>query len=206
MQTLKYFKVHLQSESPLVMHCDKYCNPLHPEAQKLKKITSLRKKNDEHYISMSKLEWTGGLYYDEEIGIHIPSKCIRGALKAAARKSRKGSQINGIIIDCAIGTPIIGLEKHTPETLFEIRNKNGEQSHVFCEHVVVNKARILRTRPIFNKWEIKFDVILDSDLCDEKDMRDFFDTAGFECGIGELRPQRLTGTYGRFSVKEIKER
>lgn len=205
MEVLKSYNIHLKSLSPLIMHSDKLCNPLNPMTKKLKEITSLKTKKDEHHLAMAKIEWESTLYYNDEIGIHIPSKCLRGCIKSAAKKFKLGKATKGITVDCAIGTPLIGYEKYTPEKLWEVRNKKDEQTHVFCETVVVNRSRIMRTRPIFPNWEIRFDIYLNHELFSLKQLENVLNTAGFEYGLCELRPENATGTFGRFTLEGIKE-
>lgn len=205
MEVLKKLSVHLKSLSPLIMHSDKGCNPLHPLTKKIKEISCIMKKKDEHYLAMSRLEFEIGMYYDEEIGIYIPAKCLSACFKSAAKKFKLGKASKAVTIDCALGTPLIGYEKQTPEKLWEIKTKTGEQKHVFCESVVVNRARIMRTRPIFHSWEAKFDLYLNTELLSLEQIKRIIETAGFEFGLCELRPERATGTYGRFTLESLKE-
>jgi hypothetical protein len=197
--------VHLKGISPLIMHCDKLCNPMHPDSKRLKEISSIRGKKDEHYIAMSEIEWFGALYYDEEVGLHLTSKVLLGCFQAAARKFKLGKATKAIFIDCAVGVPLLGYEKMTPDKLWALKNKAGEQTHVFYNTVVVGMSRVVRTLPIFQKWELKFDLYLNTELLSEKQLATILNTAGFEFGFCELRPENASGTYGRFTVESINE-
>src|SRR5260221_5212092 len=206
MDTLKRYNVHLKSLSPVIMHSDKLCNPLNPITKKIKEISSIGKnKKDEHYIAMARLEWEGGMYYNEELGVYMPSKTLMGCFQAAARKFKLGKATKAVTIDCAIGTPLIGYKGMTIEKLWNATNKAGEQTHVFCETVVVSRARIMRTRSIFPKWEVNFDLYLNVELLSIEQLTKIIETAGFEYGLCELRPELATGTYGRFTLESIKE-
>jgi hypothetical protein len=154
---------------------------------------------------MARIEFEGALYYQEDIGIYMPAKCLGGCFKAAAKKFKLGKATKALTIDCAIGTPLIGYEGKNSEQLWQIVNKNDEQLHVFAETVVVNRARIVRTRPIFHKWEVKFDLYLNTELLSIEQLKRIVDTAGFEFGLCELRPEKATGTYGRFTLETLKE-
>jgi hypothetical protein len=178
---------------------------MHPLSKKLKEISKNRDKKDEHYQAMARIEFEGSLYYQDDIGIYMPSKCLAGSFKSAAKKFKQGKNTKALTVDCAIGTPLIGYEGKTSEQLWNTLNKNGEQTHVFAETVVVNRARIVRTRPIFQKWEIKFEVYLNTEILSFDWLKRIIETAGFECGLCELRPEKASGTYGRFTLHEIKE-
>ncbi len=203
MEGSKKFRIHLKGLSPLIMHSDKMCNPLDPKAKQLKEISSIRGKKDEHYLAMAELEWFGALYYDEEEGLIIPAKVLLGCFQAAARKYKLGKATKALMIDCAIGVPVIGYEKKTDKQLWDMRNKSGERLHVFSNTVVVGQARLVRTLPIFQKWELIFEVYLNTELLSAKQLETILQTAGFEYGFGELRPQNANGTYGRFALESL---
>jgi hypothetical protein len=205
MDTLKKYQIYIKGISPLIMHSDKLVDPLNPMKKKLSEITQIKKKKDEHYLAMAKIEWEAALYYSEELGIHMPSKCLKGCIKSAAKKYRLGTATKGILIDEPIGAKLIGYEKYTPEKLWEKVNDQGKQIHVFSESLRVGTAKIMRTRPIFPKWEVRFGIFVDLDIFSYKDLEMVLNTAGYEAGLCELRPEKAAGTYGRFNVEEIKE-
>jgi hypothetical protein len=205
MQTLRKYLIHLKSISPFVMNCDVLANPLHPTTKKLKEITSLKNKQDEHHLAIAKLQWEASLYYDEEIGVYLSSKMIIGCLRASARKEKKGLQIKAVIVDCLPGTPLLGYEGMTPTKLWTLKNKKGDQIHVFTEAVVVQRSKTMRTRAIFPHWEAKFEILLNTEILAEAEFKRILERAGFEYGVGELRPQLASGVFGRFNLIEMKE-
>ena len=204
METLKKFNIHLKSVSPLIMHSDTGCNPLHPVVKQLKEISAIKNKKEDHHLAMSKLEFKLSLYYDDEIGIYLPVKCLMGSFKAAARKSKKGPNCRGISIDASLGIPLIGYEEFDPEKLWNVESKNGRK-YAFIEPVNVQRAKIMRTRVILPSWEAKFDLYLDTECFESKELKTLIETAGFEKGLCELRPEKATGTYGRFTLESMKE-
>ena len=130
---------------------------------------------------------------------------IIGCLRASARKEKKGLQMKAVIIDCIPGTPLLPYEGATPESLWNTVNKKGSQQHVFTESVNVQRAKTMRTRPIFNEWQVKFEILLNTEILSEAEFKRIIERAGFEYGVGELRPQLATGICGRFQLEEMKE-
>lgn len=59
-------------------------------------------------------------------------------------------------------------------------------------------------RPRFNKWEIPMTILIDDEQISPDRIRELFDRAGSNLGLGDFRPQRK-GIYGRFRVDEWKE-
>lgn len=205
MSTLKKYAVHIKSLTPFIMCSDRLVNQLDPLTKEKKAMTSLKSKQDEHLLALAKIEWIGALYYDESLGLYIPSKCLRACFKAAAKKFKKGMKTKAITFDAFLGSPIIGYEGMTPEKLWEKKNKNGIQSHVHAVSVVINKSRVISTKPILHQWETKFVLHLNTEILSLAELEQIMSTAGFEYGIGAERPERATGNYGQFSIEEVKE-
>ncbi len=205
MNNTKKYSVHIKGATPLIMHCDKTCNPLHPLTKKIKEITCIRKKTDEHHLALARLEFEAALYYEKKLGVYMPSKCLQGCIKSAAKKFKLGRQTKAVILNEAIGYPLIPYVGETVDSLYNLINDEGERPYVFVENLMVGMARIVRTRPIFHNWEIKFSLFLDTELLPEKELGIILETAGYEYGLCELRPGRATGNYGTFSVEKFEK-
>lgn len=204
MSTLKSYTVQISSITPLIMSNDTLCDPLHPLTKEFKEISSNRKKEDSHHLAMSKIEWLGSLYYHEEIGFHMPSKCLLGCFRTAAKKFKMGLMTKAITLEHHIGTSLIGFEKETPDTLWKKVNAKGENIHVFKCSVVNNGGRVISTKPIIQKWGCFFDLHLNTEIMNEDKLKKIIETAGVEYGIGSLRPGLAKGAYGKFEMKDFK--
>jgi len=204
MSTLKCYTVHLSNLTPLIMSNDTLCDPLNPLTKEFKEISSNRKKEETHHLAMAKIEWLGALYYNDEIGFFMPSKCLLGCFRTAAKKFKMGLMTKAITLDQHIGTPLIGYEKETPDSLWQRSNSKGEKIHIFKCSVVNNGGRVISTKPIINKWECTFDLFLNTEIMNEAKLEKIIETAGVEYGIGSLRPGLAKGAYGKFEIKEFK--
>jgi hypothetical protein len=73
--------------------------------------------------------------------------------------------------------------------------------HTDSRAVVIpaTKGRILRHRPMFDKWSISFNMLVVSSMISATLARDILDGAGLYVGIGDFRPQKK-GPFGRFQV------
>lgn len=63
--------------------------------------------------------------------------------------------------------------------------------------IPATKGRILTHRPMFDDWQLRFEVKLDTALVSPKLLRQVIDDAGSRIGLGDFRPARK-GPYGRF--------
>ena len=177
----------------LMMHNVQLANPMNHWTKELKKLTSNRKKTDEVNEEVSRVEFMGGLYWDGKSFI-IPSGNIESALVEAGKKSKLGKTFkSGVFVyDDAI------LSFDGPKTP-EARWATGT-CHDF-RPVVVNKARIMRTRPVFNGWSTTITVMFDPEQINKEQIDSAMDTLGKVIGIGDNRPR-----YGRFEAKSVPEK
>lgn len=184
-------KVRIEGACPLLLHSPKLANPLDPLTKEMKKITAKRKKTDADYEMMSKLEYLGGLYENDE-GIQIPSTVIEGCIRSGATISRKGKDVQSSLSVYPIDVPLIYDGPKTGEALF----RSGK--FIDVRGVKVKNSRIMRTRPRFNNWALEFEIIIDDDTISKEDVFTFLEDGGRKKGICDFRP-----VFGRFTVASI---
>ena len=73
------------------------------------------------------------------------------------------------------------------------------KSTQFTVPVVVQRARILRTRAKFDQWTLRCTVDVDDELVDRTMLESWLDVAGRRIGLCDWRPER-SGQYGRFTT------
>jgi len=184
----KTIDFHVRGAAPLLMHSGQLANPTNKFAKAIKVITGKRKKTDEDYITLSDLEFRGGLYVDEQGRPVIPGEVIEGTIVSGAKKTKKGKDAkSGIIVDGNF--PLIYDGPKSVEGLL------ADERFRFITGAVVGQSRIMRTRPIFKTWEVKFTVSYLGDVFNPQEVIDFVETAGRVAGFGDWRPR-----FGRFDV------
>lgn len=181
-------KFNLVGEAPLVMHDGQLANPLNPLVQQIKKVSGKRSKTPADLEQLAKLEFVGGLYWDEKLGVILPAEVIESCLNGGARKFKEGPLAkSGMFI--SEHSKLLFDGPQTPEELWE------DESFRFQKLVVVQRARILRTRPIFENWSAVVEVNFNDNITDLEAIKKWFVTAGQIVGLCEWRPR-----YGRFDV------
>jgi len=70
-----------------------------------------------------------------------------------------------------------------------------------------NKARVMKTRPIWDTWEVSFILEVHNDTLTLATIKSIIDYGGAFVGIGSYRPQH-SGEFGRFTaeVTKVEER
>ena len=190
MNNIEIFKIRCKGVKPLLMANPQMANPLNHYAKELKKYSSKRNKTEDDHIEMSKIQFLGACYYDNEIGFFIPSENVEACIVAGAKVTKNGKKIPLAVNVVEYKIPLIhrGGDK-TPEELYE------DDEFQDVRFVNVNRSKVLRTRPRFDQWEIEFTVELDTTLLDPADFIEALNNAGQRAGLGDFRPK-----YGCFEV------
>jgi len=129
------------------------------------------------------------LYKDEEGNIVIPAYMVKACIREAGRNYRVRGR-------CSTFASMIRAGIIVQPEMIPLEH-NGWVVDV--RPVVVQKQRILRYRPRFNKWALNFEVVnLDPTVIHADILRKILDDAGKFCGLGDYRPE-----YGLFRVERF---
>lgn len=191
---MNILKIKIVGESPLMMHSERGANPLDPEAKELKMFTGKRKKTDEDYEEIAYRDWKLGLYFDENIGPYIPGLNLRSSIVEGGKMNKLGKSIQK-------GTMIIEdkikLEHDGPRT---IKGLWADAKYRDVRSVVVNQARNMRCRPIFHDWYLIAEIHYDTTIIDIDNILLAANNAGAYIGLGDFRPGKGNGSFGRYGV------
>ncbi len=182
----------IRGVTPLLMHSSQLSDPLNKYTKALKKITAIRKKTEEHYVEMGRIEMLGGLYWSKEYGLHLPGENIEACLIAAAKFKKLGTAFKRGAQVVELSCPLKGTG--APATPEEIA---ADDNFKYVKSVKVGTARIMRTRPIFENWETEFTVMFDPSQLQTEDILEAANSAGMMVGLGDWRPR-----FGKFEVVE----
>ena len=197
------YKVTIDGVSPVIVHNG--ASGLDTRSPAKLEIASIAKKRGSNRtetddLRLIELECQNSLYIGDDGKPTIPAAALRAAIEAAARKTKQGPDVReGLLVESIAFTYDV---KRYGKTVEEI----GESAQ-FTVPVVVQRARILRTRAKFDcPWSIEAIIDADDELVDVQKLTAWLDVAGRRIGLCDWRPQK-SGTFGRFvpaSVKAIK--
>lgn len=186
---MKNLKITFKGVTPLIMHSCQCVNPLHPISRELKKYTSKKKKTEEDLVKISDLEWEAGAYWKDGLGLYIPAENVEATIINGAKANRKGADIQKYCTVTDLYIPFEYGENLTKEEL--VQNYEYRDTRV----MTVMRARILRTRPRFDQWQITFHMQYDEAKIDIDTIVNALEYAGAYVGLCDSRPK-----YGKFSV------
>jgi hypothetical protein len=179
--------------TPLLLHNGQLADPLNEWTIRLKEITAKRIKTQAIHEEIARVEWYGSLYTNDAKRIGIPGEVIEAALQQGARQTKRGKDIpRGVI--CAGLWPLEYGGPLDPDTLFADPNYHDRRG------VVVQRSRTMRTRPIFKRWSLNFQLDYLPDVINVSDLQTILENTGQFIGIGDYRPR-----FGRFDVEKFEE-
>lgn len=184
---MKTLKVTWRNVTPLIMHSCKCVDPLHPISREMKKYTSKRSKTEEDLLKIADLEWEAGAYWMDDIGLYIPSENVEATLRNGAKAFKKGKDFEKYIKVTDLIIPLDYGERLTKEQL--IKDFRYRDTRV----MTVQKARVVRTRPRFNQWQIIFNLSYDETKIDLDTIVNCMEYSGNFIGLCDSRPK-----YGLF--------
>lgn len=191
---MKTIKFRWTGISPLLLQSSALADPLHPTTLEIKKLTSKRSKDktEADHNAIAKLEYAGNIYFDDERGPYLPGLNIDAAIRDGAKQLRKGATIQRGFTTFDEIIPILYEGPRTLDALWS--------DHRFVDRRAVNvqKAKTMRTRPIFRQWRIEFETAYDEDMLDFDTVVLSAEKAGRYVGVGTYRPR-----YGRFLSEVI---
>jgi len=172
----KVFDVEIEGTRPMLMHST--AGMLKPRDSRGAKPTPEQAAQD-------------ALYKDKDGNVVLPALNILATMKAAASDFKvggKGKKTFKQYIDSGI------------DVLPELPPLTYESWEIDARPVVIQRARIIRARPKFDSWSLKFQIkVIDPLLLDANHggsiLREILEAAGRHKGLGDFRPR-----FGQFRV------
>lgn len=175
---METFEVVIEGTRPLLMHST--AAMLKPKSNKI--------KSSEHDPVQ---EAKDCLYLCQNGKIGVPGFTILSAMRKAAVNLKKAGAGKKTLRDYVFS----GLR--IEEEMIELPDQKYE---IDIRPVVVQRARVMRARPLFTQWMLQFKVsILDEQTWDAGKVRGLLDEAGMYQGLLDFRP--LFGTFAVTSMK-----
>jgi hypothetical protein len=186
----KQVTVRLTGTSALIMHNGQLADPLNEGVKAMKKISGKRSKTEADFEALARLEYQGSLYMDATGRPVIPSHVLESVIVNGAKKSKDGLKAKAGMF----------VEKNAVLEYDGPKDRDGlwaDPNFRLVAAVVVSRARVMRTRPVFNEWAATVIINYDDTQVNEAQVLEWLKAAGTQVGIGDWRPK-----YGRFEVSK----
>lgn len=189
---MKQFEITCTGTRPLLLHNVRLASPLNPFAKEMKRLNAPRIKTDEDRMAMARVEFEGGLYFDDVLGPYIPGGNFLASIQEGAKIKRGGKKVERGVTILEFELPLIYRGPRTVEGLWN----GGDSEFIDLRPVKVAQSRVDRCRPYFKDWQIQGTAIIDESVLEEAEFRDYVMLAGKMAGLGDFRKQ-----YGRYTVE-----
>lgn len=187
---MQQIAIKITGKAPLLMHSDRFADPLNPLTKAHKELTGKRKKTDEDHTAIARSEFIGACYWRAPVGFYIPGQNFDSCLIAAAKLQKLGVKFKQGVQVLEDELPLEGIKPKRPEDLWE------EPDYRDCRGVKVGQAKVMRYRPIFRRWSCKATIVINDDVVNVSDVKKAIADAGALIGVGDYRPR-----FGRFNVE-----
>jgi len=172
--------VRIEGISPLLMHRF----PVDGNEKKSKVKNQTKTRDDvESY-----------LYKDDDDKLVQPSTHLIGAMKKAGAKFQIPGQGKTTYKNVMGSGAVLIDPDMIPHEL--------QHWDVDVRSCVVQRARIIRSRPVLKKWALSFEIEFDDDEIPLQVLQEIIEYAGRRVGIGDYRPEK-GGPFGRFRITKF---
>lgn len=173
---------------PLLINNAQLANPMNPWAKQLKGLTSKTKKTEEDLLQIMFVEARGGCYEAEGELLGWPTENTWRSIHQAATAFKLGEAIKRALRYEPVTVPLlVGGGEVTVGAFLDVPGNIDYRS------VKVQRARVMRSRPIVKDWSCSHSFDLDETALDPSELARIIERAGTYVGVGNWRP-----TYGTF--------
>ena len=181
----------------LMLQNGQTANPRNQYAKTLKALNKDKKRKgadvDAILDQMADVEVESCLYYNDDLGLHIPAANIRAALIDGAKLSRGGSQVKR---SCFVHGDAKIVYDGPQDVAGIVADKNFHYEAI----VKVGMVKVPKSRAIVRDWSCTVEIAyMPGNVVDERDIIKYMTDAGLYCGIGASR----TLGFGRFEAVEV---
>ena len=198
------YEARIAGDSPIIMHSGARClaedSPIKDAIASLAKVTA-SKRTPEQRTELKRLESLNSLWLTDDGRIEVPAAAIRATIENAARKSKDGPAVREGLLVIATAFDWNRVAYGTDDDDDALRALAAKVA--YSVPVVVQRARILRTRAMFKPpWTVTAHIECANDMIEKKNLEEWIRVAGRRIGLGDWRPQK-SGIYGRFQLESL---
>lgn len=175
--------------SPLLMNNPQTVDRFNKYAKRMAAINAKKtRRTDDDYLEVRDLEMESKSYFDDEVGVYVPSSWISEAIAATAFRVAKISKadIRGAMFTTEDKIKLSYRDQDKVKSIEDI-----VKNPVF--RIVLNlpqgQTRLAKAFPIFHQWSFKTSVEFDDKIIDADSLTRIVDHTARYGGFGDFRPK-----------------
>jgi hypothetical protein len=188
---IKTLTAKFKGIAPLLQNNSQSVDPFNKYAKLKKPLTSKRTKTDEDLLEIRDIEVESKVYFDDDIGIYVPSRWLSASLAKNSWSviKVKKDHIRGalFIVEDKAKLTYDGIDK-----VKKISDVVKNEKFVTTLILPQQQVRLAKSFPIFHKWEFEFTIEYDDSIFNDKELGSLLEYCAKYNGFGDFRP-----SYGR---------
>lgn len=193
---IRYLTAKFTGINPLLQNNPQTVDRFNPYARKMKAINDKkRSRTDDDFLELKNLEVRSKIYWDDEIGIYVPSTWV---LAAIAGSSFKRVKISRADVRSGVFTTEDKLKLEYKD-ISKIKTPDdivGNSDFRLDMALKQGQVRIMKSVPIFHEWSFECGLEYDDSVIDASSMDNILNFVAKYGGFGDFRP-----TFGRATVE-----
>lgn len=193
---MRFMNATFSGINPLLMNNPQTVDRFNPFTKAMKRINDKKtRRTDDDYLELKNIEVRSKIYFDEKIGIYVPSMWVSTALAANSFKRVKISKadIRGGVFTTADKLKLTYRSMGKVKTADDIVGNNEFRLDMTLKQ---GQVRIVKAVPIFHDWSFSAGLEYDDTVIDQDSMVGIIQYVARYGGFGDFRP-----TFGRASVE-----
>ena len=177
----------------LLLNNPRTVDPLDEYAKAAKEITSRKKKSDADHLKLREIETEAKCFWDDSLGIYIPSRWITASIANSAFAVAK-------IAKAKIRSSVFPVEEkiklhYEGEREIAAVSQIHANGHFIVQNLKQGTVSITKAHPAFRGWSFKTQLEIDTEILNFSDIKRIAEYASRYVGWGDFRP-----TFGRADV------
>lgn len=190
--SIRQMHVAIQAINPLLQNNPQTVDRFNPYTKQMAKINAKKtRRTDEDYRDLQNLEVRAKIFWDDGIGIYVPSSWLMAAIAATSFKKAKVSKadVRGSVFATEDKIPLTYRGQNKVKTPDDIVGNPDFRINLTLKQ---GQVRVVKAAPIFHQWSFKTAIEFDDNLIDAESLQDIIKHAAMYGGFGDFRP-----TFGR---------
>lgn len=190
--SIKSLRIKVNGIKPLLLNNPQTVDPFNKYSKAMKSITAKRTgKTEDDLLELGNIEVESKLYFDDELGVYVPSRWLTEAICTAAFGTVKigRDKMRGGIFSTEDKVQLTYKGSNKVKTKADIVKNSDFRIRMGLPQ---GKVRICKDFPIFHGWSFETSVEYDDSIIDEASLRRVVEHTSKYVGYGDFRP-----TFGR---------
>lgn len=181
--------IAIRGVTPLLLNNPQTVDRFNRFAKRMAAINAKKtRRTDDDYLELRDLEMEAKVYFDESLGVYVPSSWLAEAVATAAFKVAKISRadIRGAMFTTEDKLKLSYRDSDKVKTIADIvKNESFRQMLTLPQ----GQVRVVKAFPIFHKWSFETTLEFDDKIIDPDSLTRIVEHTSKYGGFGDFRPK-----------------